>query len=179
MNFLTTSIKTSFKPIRLFLDMDGLLVDFNLSLTKSGLDITTFKNTAGVYRTMKPYEGAIEGVKALENLGFELFIATKIPDKNPAAASEKIYWTQEYIPSLAEKVIITPDKGCLGSETDFLVDDRLHKANVVSFRGTVIHFGPNGKHIQNWTDLIEYFKKVKSANQDSCLVEVTQKQIVL
>lgn len=145
---------------RIYLDMDGVMADFDRHMLEKNLSGAELKMIAGAYRALPPYEGAIEGIRHLEDMGFEVYIATKIPGDNPAAASEKIYWLQEHVPSLMKKVIITPDKGCIGGERDYLVDDRPHKANVENFRGTVVHFGPKGA-IKDWASLRAFFVEVR------------------
>jgi 5'(3')-deoxyribonucleotidase len=54
---------------------------------------------------------------------------SKIPAENPHSATEKMLWVREHFPYLGDKIILTPDKGCVGSQRDFLIDDHPEWAN--------------------------------------------------
>ena len=99
-------------------------------------------------------------------------ILTKIPSENPYAASEKIVWLKRHLPILEDLIIITPDKGCIGTSRDTLVDDFPEWANAHNFPGQIIQFGGQPKldeyvlragHLwaKNWSTLIEMFKELK------------------
>ena len=49
-----------------------------------------------------------------------------------------------------KKVILTPDKGAVGIQRDFLIDDHPEWANSNNFKGTVIRFS------NNWRDVVQY-----------------------
>lgn len=76
----------------------------------------------------------------------------------PGAYGEKAQWVAEHLPELAERVIVTPDKGLLGDEYDYLVDDRPHKANCEGFRGQLVHFAPG----TTWLDLVGYLRNQRT-----------------
>lgn len=92
---------------------------------------------------------------------------TKIPSENPYAASEKLMWMHHHLPEIEDHIIITPDKGCVGSSKDFLVDDFPEWANAHNFPGTVIQFGGVRKtfidksiaHESDWEKLVIRFEK--------------------
>jgi 5'-nucleotidase len=130
------------QPITIFLDQDGPLADFGRAAELAGLSPQDAKMLPGFYRNLPPTPGALAAVKELHTWpGVQVFVATKIPDRNPLAATEKIQWLHEHIPDLEERIIITPNKGCLGKPGDVLVDDRKHKADAAYFPGLFIHFG--------------------------------------
>lgn len=142
------------KP-RLYFDLDGVVADFDRACQLSGIPPNEFKLLPGTYFSLPPYPGAIKALERLNAAGCDIWIATKIPTANPGAASEKLHWIQQYLPWLMRKVIITPDKGTLGTSNDYLIDDRPHKANCEDFAGTLLHFGP-GKAIPDWDTLLAY-----------------------
>ncbi len=127
------------KP-RVYLDMDGVIADFSKAAKEHDLDPKHFKRVAGAYLDLEPINGAAEAVETLEKVGFLIFALTKIPSKNPYAATEKLLWARRHFPSLEDRIIITPDKGAVGTARDFLVDDHPEWANAHNFPGTVIHF---------------------------------------
>lgn len=127
------------KP-RVYLDMDGVLADFDRAAHEHGMDPAHFKRVAGAYFGMEPVPGAIEAVRQMEAMGFLTFGLTKIPRSNPYAATEKLLWARHHFPSIADRIIISPDKGAVGTARDFLVDDHPEWANANNFPGTVIRF---------------------------------------
>jgi hypothetical protein len=131
---------------RVFVDMDGVLADFGKARDASGLPSEEFKLLPGSYLTLEPIEGAIAAVRQLIATGFDVWIATKIPHDNPYAAAEKLFWIKRHLPELYKSVIITPNKGTLGTSRDFLIDDRPHKAHIDEFAGLLITFGPHNEY---------------------------------
>jgi 5'(3')-deoxyribonucleotidase len=142
------------KP-RVYLDMDGVIADFEAEMQFRGLTAKELKRIPGIYKNFPMIDGASQGVFALQSMGWELFILTKIPSENLTAATDKLIWVQENFPSIGERVIITPDKGCVGTEHDFLVDDHPEWANAHTFAGTIVHFGQD---VKSWSELVEYFR---------------------
>lgn len=144
----------------IYVDMDGVIADFEKSMNEKGMTPKEFKMLRNAYVELEVAPGAREGIKALQDMGYELHIATKIPDDNPYAATEKLLWLREHFPDLAVNVTITPNKGQLGNPEDFLIDDRIHKAKVADFAGTVLHFGPEGKY-KEWMHVIDFFESLE------------------
>lgn len=140
---------------RVFIDLDGVTADFGTARDDSGHPSEIFKLLPGSYRNLKPLPGAIEAIRVLIARGFDVWIATKIPHDNPYAASEKLFWVKEYLPELFKSVIITPNKGTLGTSRDFLIDDRPHKAHISEFVGTLLTFGPRNEY-QTWDQVIQF-----------------------
>lgn len=139
---------------RIFIDMDGVIVDFDSyakSLNEPGVDI---KSRPGIYLKMNPMPDAIESVRRLIGWGYDVFVATKPPTGISSAYAEKAQWVLNHLPELKRKIIITSDKGLLGDDEDYLIDDRPHKANCKLFKGTFIEFGrgPVG-----WDWVLNYF----------------------
>lgn len=135
-----------------FVDMDGVLADFDGYMVKHNLTATELKSMPGAYAALELMLGAQEGIAALEEHGFEVWIASKPPTGQPQAYAEKVKWVLKHFPQLSRRIILTHDKGLLGCERDMLIDDRPHKANCESFRGRLIVFG--GLVHRNWDDII-------------------------
>ena len=139
---------------RVFIDMDGVIVDFDLFKTERGLTGDEVKSMVGAYLAMPAMPGAIEAVRSLIGMGFEVWLATKPPTGIPHAYSDKAAWVMEHLPELKRRIIITHDKGLLGNQHDYLCDDRPHKANCERFAGTLLRF-VDGYH---WPDALAFFR---------------------
>lgn len=126
---------------RVYIDMDGVLADFGAECIRRATTPDALKRCPGAYRALLPLTGAVDAIADLQTLGVEVFVLTKIPLSNPWAATEKLLWIRDHFASLDDRVIITPDKGCVGEARDVLVDDHPEWANADRFRGTTIHFG--------------------------------------
>lgn len=154
---LLASLRAELKSIpglekpRVFLDMDGVIVNFDAYMSKYNLTGDEVKKIPGAYLEMEPYPEALAAIKVLVGSGFDVWLATKPPTGIPYAYSDKAAWVFKHLPELKRKLILTHDKGLLGCERDFLVDDRPHKANCQSFPGTLIPF-INGK---TWEEVIK------------------------
>lgn len=127
---------------RVFVDMDGVIVDFDAYKIAKGMTGDEVKKLPGAYLEMPPIPGAIDAVRSIIGMGFEVWIATKPPTGVPYAYSDKAAWVFTHLPELKRRIIITHDKGLLGGAGDFLCDDRPHKANCQNFAGTLPAFGP-------------------------------------
>ena len=149
------------RPITIYLDQDGPLADFQGAMDAAGLEAQVAKMKRGFYRSLPLTPGAREAVEELLSFHhLHVFVATKIPDHNPHAATEKIQWLNEHLPGLGARIIITPNKACLGTRDDFLVDDRAHKADASFFPGTFIHFG--SPKYPDWETVMQRFRLIEA-----------------
>src|SRR6056300_224353 len=152
----------------IYIDMDGVLVDFQKAIddwfeTHSHLKERYKDNPdhiQGLFRIAPPIEGAIEAVKKLHESGkYELFIATSAPWGNPLSASDKRFWIEEHFGNLFhKKMFVTHRKDLLMG--DYLIDDRT-KNGAGEFSGELLQFGVNwetGKEgpYPNWESILEY-----------------------
>ena len=142
---------------KVFIDMDGVIVDFEAHMLETGLTSDQIKPIVGAYAAMKPIGGALESVRSVIGMGFEVWIATKPPTGIAHAYADKVSWVLEHLPELKRRIIVTHNKGLLGGEHDFLIDDRPHKADCESFSGTLIRFGPEFDVL--WVDVLDRLRK--------------------
>lgn len=140
---------------RIFIDMDGVIVDFDKFRDDHGLTGDQVKCMPGAYLAMPPIPGAIDAVRVLINMGYEVWLATKPPTGVAHAYSDKAAWVLQHLPELKRNIIITHDKGLLGGPDDYLCDDRPHKANCELFQGTLLRF-VDGYH---WPQALEFFNQ--------------------
>lgn len=155
------------KVRKIFVDMDGVLVDFDKHREELGLDGDIVKAMPDAYALMDPIPGALDGIRALINLGYDVFIATKPPTGVPHAYQDKVKWIMEHIPELTRKIIITHHKGLLGGERDFLIDDRPFAAFCEEFEGTLIYF----RAPSHWPLIVDYFEGLAIIDDDPDAIE--------
>lgn len=125
--------------MRIFVDQDGVLADFDGHMRRSGLTSDEIKRLPGAYLAMAPIPGAIEGVKRLISKGHDVWVATKPPTAIPHAYADKVAWILKHLPELKRKIVLTHDKSLLRG--DLLIDDRPHRARAFRFEGHTIIFG--------------------------------------
>jgi 5'(3')-deoxyribonucleotidase len=156
---------------RVFVDMDGVIVDFHGYMTQKGLSGDAVKCMPGAYLEMQPLPGGLEAVRSLIGMGFDVWIATKPPTGITFAYADKAAWVLQYLPELKRKIIITHDKGLLGDADDYLIDDRPHKANCENFKGVIFRFQPNYFRLEQfdsqkmWTDVLNTMRFYRNAER--------------
>lgn len=135
------------KPV-VYVDMDGVLVDYNLKMEDYKKDLT------GRFLSMKPLNDAIKAFKTLYDSGkYDIYILTSVPWGVPTARIEKFKWVIKYLgEEYAYKRLITSNNKSLNSGA-YLIDDRVaNGAN--EFNGEHIHFG-TGK-FPDWASVLDY-----------------------
>jgi hypothetical protein len=142
---------------RIFIDMDGVIVDFDGYAQKLGQPADEIPQLPGVYLRMEPMPDAIEAVRSLIGMGFEVWAATKPPTGLASAYSDKATWIFNHLPELKRRLILTHDKGLLGDGEDFLIDERPHKANCRKFAGALIVFREGNR----WPEILEHFRTLE------------------
>lgn len=142
---------------KVFVDMDGVLVDFAGYMEEHGLSGEETKKKPGAYLAMAPIAGAKEAIRKVAEMGFDVWVATKPPTGVPGAYADKAAWIINHLPEFEKKLIITHDKGMLGAAGDFLLDDRPHKANCEKFPGYLLKF-VDGFH---WPEALEILEAHK------------------
>ena len=140
-------MKSSNKPI-IYIDMDGVLVDFMSALTKVSSEMIEkfageYDNIPGVFALMDPMPGALEAVDKLKEK-YDLYILSSSPWENPTALGHKLAWVKKYFGGDGQeniffrKVIFSSVKQL--SRGDILIDDRTANG-AGDFSGRLIQFG--------------------------------------
>lgn len=136
----------------IFVDMDGVLADFDGSVAVHIQDPPEMF-VPGFFRNLKVMPGAKEGVQALiDNPKLKVYIGTKHTTKTDYSPSEKVAWVREHFPQLLKKMFIVTDKHLL--KGDYLIDDDLRWRN---FPGEFIHFDKTNS-AKEWERVVEYLK---------------------
>lgn len=123
-----------------YVDMDGVLVDFNSGVRKFGPDVLAsydgqYDNIPHIFSKMDPMPGAIEGFKSLQEK-YDVYVLTTAPWRNETALQDKKDWLNRYLGDLIrKKVIFCHRKDFLRG--DYLIDDR----EVPKFQGKQLLFG--------------------------------------
>lgn len=150
----------------IFIDMDGVLVDFGKKVNEIDLDDTIsthFKKSPdeieGVFRDLEPLKNAVKSViKLYESGKYDLFIATTAPWNNPSSFSDKRIWIEEHFGEIfKKKMFITHRKDLLIG--DYLIDDRLANG-AKNFKGELLSFGfdyenQSWNEYKNWEDVLK------------------------
>ncbi len=143
----------------LYVDMDGVLVDFASGIAK--LDKETamkyegiYDEVPGIFSLMKPIDGAIESYKQLAE-HYDTYILTTSPWNNPSAPCDKLQWVKQYLGDVAYKRIIMSHHKNL-NRGDYLIDDRIANGSG-KFEGEHIQFGTSP--FENWEKVCAYLLK--------------------
>ncbi len=144
----------------LYLDMDGVLVDFESGLNQCSVEILdnyhdNKDEIPGLFAKMIPMEEAVESFIELSHL-FDTYILTTAPWRNPSAPTDKLNWVKKYLGKYAHKRLIISHHKNL-NKGDFLIDDRL-KNGAGQFKGEHIHFGVD-KRFLDWKSVVQYLKE--------------------
>ncbi len=128
------------RPMTVYLDQDDALADFKSAAAAAGWEPPVAKMKRGFHRSLPLTPGAREAVEELLSFHhLHVFVATKIPDHNPNAATEKILWLNEQLPGLGERIIITPNKACWEpSTTSWSTTGRTRRRPVASLAHSYI-----------------------------------------
>lgn len=140
---------------RIFIDLDGVIVDFESYRNRLGLSGDEVKKSPGAYLCMKPMVGALEAIRSLIGKGFDVWIASKPPTGIALAYADKAQWVYGNLPELKRKIILTHNKGLLGDANDYLIDDRPHKADCHRFPGKLLVFCEEDF---GWNQILEFFR---------------------
>ena len=146
------------RKMRVFVDMDNVLVDFESGLAQVSEEVKQeyegrLDEIPGLFGLMRPMPGAIDAMHELQK-HYDLFILSTAPWKNPSAWSDKVAWVTKYLDDVFHKrLVITHRKDlCQG---DYLIDDR-GKNGTSEFAGEWIEFG--SEKFLDWNSVLEYLK---------------------
>jgi 5'-nucleotidase len=148
---------------RLYVDMDGTLVDYRRRLAGVAPEVTRqFGDHAdqipGLYALMPPMPGALEAFTELAGL-FDAYVLSTAPWSNPSAWTDKLIWVQLHFGKGADspaykRLVLSHHKNL--QRGDFLVDDRPDLHGVGAFPGEVLHFG--SEHFPDWPHVMPYLR---------------------
>ena len=135
----------------IFLDMDGVLADFD-GAVKNHVPDPPEMFVPGFFRNLAVMEGAKEAVAALlANKKLEVYIGSKMTSKVPSCASEKMEWIAKHFPALKRHMVLVCDKKLLRGHV--LVDDDIKRWGH-KFVGHFIHFNRN-KPAESWKAVVK------------------------
>ena len=142
---------------RVYIDMDGVLCDFEGAFKKE-LSLNPRQpypqSQYGFFINLKPLPGAIESVNKLKK-DFEVWILTRPSVYNISCYSEKALWVKNYLGfEMQERTILCTDKSLL--KGDYLIDDQTNHGQK-DFEGELIHFAT--KEFPNWSSVLNFFGK--------------------
>lgn len=145
-----------------FLDMDGVLADFDAAIPEErrrpfGYDGKDEKYwdppemfETGFYRELPVMPGALEAATILKlHPRIELYIGSKPTTKNLACPSEKYQWVEKNFPFLLRRMVLACNKSLLRG--DVLVDDDRDWA--AGFKGHFIYFDREDP-VKSWRSVV-------------------------
>ncbi len=144
----------------LYIDMDGVLVNF-----QSGIEKLTEeekikykdqeKNAPHIFSKMEPIEGAIEAYKILAER-YDTYILSTAPWNNETALGDKVAWAKKYLgDTIYKRLILSHNKNL--NVGHYLIDDRPHKNGAADFKGELIHF--RSEKFPDWNSVLDFLLK--------------------
>ena len=140
----------------LYVDMDGVLVNFQSGIDK--LDNVNkskyhgrYDEVPNIFSIMDPIDGALDAFKKLSNL-YDTYILSTSPWSNKTALQDKQNWIIKHLGEYGKKRLIFSHHKNLNIG-DYLIDDR-EARGAKEFLGQHIWFGQ--KPFENWNKVLEY-----------------------
>lgn len=133
-----------------FLDMDGVLADFDGAIPPGSGEDPPEMFVPGFFRNLKVMPGAAAAVGALmADPRYEVYIGSKPTTKATTCATEKYEWVGEHFPKLLRRIVLVCDKRLLRG--DFLVDD---DKKWMTFEGEFIYFDRTNPR-REWVNVLQ------------------------
>ena len=164
----------------LYIDMDGVIADFDKSILLYCKDLNTSEDYQDVkkrdakidhicetipdfFQNLLPYDGAIEAVHRLFELYEVYFLSTPMWDV-PHSFTGKRIWIEKHFGKLGKKKLILTHRKDLNIG-DYLVDDRIRNG-AGEFKGMHIQFGTD--EFPDWEVTLKYLQNnAEDSNQAS------------
>ena len=143
---------------RVFVDMDGVLVNFAGALDDVAPWILNeyagdLDEIPGLFSKMQPMPGAIAAYGRLCEK-YDVHILSTAPWGNPSAWTDKRVWVAEHLGDIAlKRLTLSHHKNLLMG--DYLIDDRTANG-AGEFEGKHIHFGT--EEFPGWDAVLEYLE---------------------
>lgn len=147
----------------LFIDMDGVLVDFYGAVKKKFPEFdhydrprqreitSTLSAQPGFFTALQPVAGAVTAFKKLSE-SFDVYILSTPDWHGVNSWTEKRIWVEDHLGDAAfKRLILSHNKGLFSGRA--LIDDRLRNG-VENFTGEHIHFGSSA--FPNWESVLNY-----------------------
>lgn len=150
----------------LYIDMDGVIADFEKAIVSycpdiytKGYDVETrskmvddiCETNTDIFHSLEPMAGALEAIHELNEVYDIYFLSTPMWNV-PESFTGKRIWIEKYFPEIGKKKLILTHRKDL-NVGDFLVDDRI-KHGVDKFSGIHIHYGT--EDYPNWKITKDY-----------------------
>ena len=139
---------------RIFIDMDGVLADFEGGRTSDKKRRNPPEMySEGFFENLEPIPGALEAMQELHQSGkYDLWIATKPVATSPRSYTEKVNWIAKNLPYMLKKVVLTQDKSFL--EGNVLIDDNF----VEGFGGIQVKFETDAE--DEWKSILDLLEAI-------------------
>lgn len=147
----------------LFIDMDGVLVDFYGGVKRDYPDFDSYaparqreitselSGREGFFISLEPVPGAVKAFEALSRQ-YEVYILSTPDWHGVNSWTEKRVWVENHLGDLAfKRLILSHNKGLFTGRA--LIDDRLRNG-VDRFNGEHIHFGT--EKFPDWKSVLDY-----------------------
>jgi len=144
----------------LYIDMDGVLVNFQSGIEKLTEEEKIIykdqeKNAPHIFSKMEPIEGAIEAYKILAER-YDTYILSTAPWNNETSLGDKVAWAKRYLgDTIYKRLILSHNKNL--NVGHYLIDDRPHKNGAADFKGELIHF--RSEKFPDWNSVLDFLLK--------------------